>query len=140
MENALIPFACLAEGDVINIDCNGQIFDVEVVKCVPEKAIGIIDTNVKIEFLPPKDYERVQKQKQLAAKKVHIEEQNRVPKNVPTKPEKIEYKKEEPTKDDNDPRNSKLEFTVRYIEKNSLWGVQNYLKIPNQHLQARELF
>lgn len=140
LENALIPFACLAEGDVINIDCNGQIFDVEVVKCVPEKAIGMIDTNVKIEFLPPKDYERVLKQKQAAAEKARVEEQKRISKNAPTKPERIEYKKEEPinaNKDDNDPRKNRLEFTVRCIKNNSLWIVQKCLRIYNQHLQVK---
>jgi hypothetical protein len=110
LENALIPFACLTEGDVINIDCNGEIFDVEVIKCVPDKAIGMIDTNVKIEFLPPKDYERIQQQKLLAAKKAEAEK----PKTTLEKPEKIEYKKEETkvVQGDNDPRKNRLEFTV----------------------------
>jgi len=115
LENALIPFACLTEGDVINIDCNGKIFDVEVIKCVPNKAIGIIDANVKIEFLPPKDYEKIQQQKLLAAEKAEVM------KTVEKKPERIEYKKEEPSKipqGDNDPRKNRLEFTVNsYISK-----------------------
>eukprot|EP00826_Nyctotherus_ovalis_P052198 TRINITY_DN6591_c0_g1_i24.p3 TRINITY_DN6591_c0_g1~~TRINITY_DN6591_c0_g1_i24.p3 ORF type:complete len:159 (-),score=52.75 TRINITY_DN6591_c0_g1_i24:799-1275(-) len=115
LENALIPFACLSEGDVINIDCNGQIFDIEVIKCVPEKAIGIIDTNVKIEFLPPKDYERIQQQKQLAAEKERAEKQKAEPK----RPEKIEHKREEPSKPqgDNDPRKNRLDFTVSSRKK-----------------------
>lgn len=71
LEHELASFACLSKGDVINIDYNGNVYDIEVIKCRPADAIGIIDADVKIEFLPPKDYEKVQqklKEKELAKK------------------------------------------------------------------------
>jgi len=49
----------LCQGDIISIKCKEELFDVEVIRCRPNKAIGIIDTNLSIEFLPPKDLENI---------------------------------------------------------------------------------
>ena len=47
------------------------MFDLEIIKCEPKDAIGIVDADVRIEFLPPKDYEKVcaAKKAEAAAKK-----------------------------------------------------------------------
>lgn len=79
----------------------------EVIKCIPDKAVGIIDANVKIEFLPPKEYERIQHQKILEESA----------KQALKKSQKVEHKKEENkflqiTQDERDPRKNKLDFTV----------------------------
>jgi hypothetical protein len=44
---------------VISIKCKEEIFDVEVIRCRPNKAIGVIDTNISIDFLIPKDLKSI---------------------------------------------------------------------------------
>lgn len=56
LENALRHFAALTTGDVISIPYNDQIFEIEIVETKPSRAISIIETDVDVDFVPPKDY------------------------------------------------------------------------------------
>ena len=90
------------EGDVINIDCNGKNFDIEIKKCVPDKAISIIDANINIEFLQPKDFERIQREKQELIRKQREKEAAQLTKS----------KANNQSQDKNDPRLNRIDYTV----------------------------
>jgi len=56
LEQSLSHYACLSKGDTITIEYNGETYDFDIVDCKPEEAVGIIDADVKIDFVEPKDY------------------------------------------------------------------------------------
>ena len=56
LEQALTHYACLSKGDTITIQYNGESFDFDIVDCKPAPEVGIIDTDIKIDFEEPKDY------------------------------------------------------------------------------------
>lgn len=56
LENTLRNFATLTVGDVIAIGYNGKTYEIEVMECKPATAISIIETDVNVDFAPPKDY------------------------------------------------------------------------------------
>ncbi|EER19967.1 conserved hypothetical protein [Perkinsus marinus ATCC 50983] len=56
LENSLRNFAALTAGDNIAIQYNNKTFEIEVVECKPANAISIIEADVSVEFLAPKDY------------------------------------------------------------------------------------
>ena len=57
MEHALSPFACLSVDDVITITHAGENFKFQILECKPQLSIGIIDTDLAIDFAQPKDYD-----------------------------------------------------------------------------------
>lgn len=56
LENTLRNFATLTVGDCVVIDYNSKKFEIEIVECKPANAISIIETDVNVDFAPPKDY------------------------------------------------------------------------------------
>lgn len=56
LENTLRNFATLTVGDVIAISYNNKRYEIEIMECKPAKAISIIETDVNVDFAPPKDY------------------------------------------------------------------------------------
>ena len=45
---------------MIYIEHNNVAYEIEVALCKPADAIGIVDADLRIEFLPPKDYNKKQ--------------------------------------------------------------------------------
>jgi hypothetical protein len=57
----LTNYACLMEGDTINIHYQGQDFLIDIVKWQPEKQICVIEADLNVEFKAPKDYKETPK-------------------------------------------------------------------------------
>ena len=55
LERALRSFSCLTQGDTIAIQHGEQQFYLDVVEVKPGRAISIIETDVNVDFAPPKD-------------------------------------------------------------------------------------
>jgi len=60
LENSLRNFATLTVGDVIAIYYNHHKYEIEIIETKPANAISIIETDVNVDFLPPKDYDEPQ--------------------------------------------------------------------------------
>ena len=56
LETELTNYACLMEGDTINIHYQGTDFLIDIVQCKPEKQICVIEADLNVEFKAPKDY------------------------------------------------------------------------------------
>eukprot|EP01071_Lankesteria_metandrocarpae_P007008 Lankesteria_metandrocarpae@DN4552_c0_g1_i1.p3 len=56
LENALRHFATLTVGDNIVIQYNNKNFEIEIIEAEPNNAISVIETDVKVDFVEPKDY------------------------------------------------------------------------------------
>mmetsp|Transcript_556 Transcript_556/g.1218 ORF Transcript_556/g.1218 Transcript_556/m.1218 type:complete len:309 (+) Transcript_556:43-969(+) len=56
LEKTLRNFATLSCGDNICIRYNNRTYEIEVVETKPQAAIQIIETDVEVDFAPPKDY------------------------------------------------------------------------------------
>ena len=56
LEKALRSFSCLTQGSMIEIKHGTQKFYLDVLETKPGNAITIIDTDVNVDFAPPKDY------------------------------------------------------------------------------------
>lgn len=56
LENALRHFATLTVGETIAIHYNTQLFEIEILELKPGDAVSIIETDINVDFAPPKDY------------------------------------------------------------------------------------
>lgn len=56
LENALRSYACLSQGDTIAIQFAGRRFEIDIVETKPGLAIMTIQTDLEVDFAPPKDY------------------------------------------------------------------------------------
>ncbi|CAD7935305.1 unnamed protein product [Amoebophrya sp. A120] len=56
LENSLRGFATLTVGDCISITYNKKRYEIEIMECKPANAICVIETDVNVDFAPPKDY------------------------------------------------------------------------------------
>uniref|UniRef100_A0A7S3YCR8 Uncharacterized protein n=2 Tax=Lotharella globosa TaxID=91324 RepID=A0A7S3YCR8_9EUKA len=56
LEKALRAFSCLTQGGTIAIKHGPQQFYLDIIETRPGNAITIIDTDVNVDFAPPKDY------------------------------------------------------------------------------------
>lgn len=67
LERALKNFACLTKGDTICITHGDMIFPIDVTAVAPDKsshAISVLDTDLKVDFEEPQDYQDYLKQKE----------------------------------------------------------------------------
>jgi len=87
LEVALRGFSCLTKGDTIQIAPKnlGQKFSFDVIEVKPATQVSIIETDINVDFAPPKDYEK--HQKEAALKKVQ-EAEARKKKAAPAEEEK----------------------------------------------------
>lgn len=60
LENNLRNYACLTVGDIISIHYNNHKYEIEIIETKPSNAISIIETDVNVDFAPPKDYNEPQ--------------------------------------------------------------------------------
>jgi len=55
LEKTLRSYACLTKGDIIEIKFLEDFYDLEVIELSPANAVSIIETDINVEFAPPKD-------------------------------------------------------------------------------------
>lgn len=57
LEQALRNFTCLTQGDMIEISYNSITFQLLIMDILPDgPAISILDTDLEVDFAPPKGY------------------------------------------------------------------------------------
>ncbi len=56
LENALRNFSCLTKDQTIAIQHGDETFHLDVLEVKPGNAISIVETDVNVDFAPPKDY------------------------------------------------------------------------------------
>ncbi|XP_053990237.1 ubiquitin fusion degradation protein 1 homolog isoform X3 [Hylaeus volcanicus] len=84
LERALSLFSCLTTGDNIEIHHQNKTFEIEIVECQPSPAISIIETDVQVDFLAPKDYvEPIRQTEGLEKKLKRKKEEELVPQTNP---------------------------------------------------------
>ena len=82
LETELTNYACLMEGDTINIHYQGFDFLIDIVKCRPDKQICVVEADLNVEFKAPKDYisheltHKVNKKSKLVIDENKIKEKN----------------------------------------------------------------
>ncbi|CAD7960024.1 unnamed protein product [Amoebophrya sp. A25] len=62
LESCLRNFATLTVGDCVAIMYNNKRYEIEVMECKPANAICIIETDVNVDFAPPRDFNEQQQQ------------------------------------------------------------------------------
>ena len=58
LEFNLRSYFCLTEGDTIPLKFGRKIYKVDIIQCKPSKAIRTLNTDIAVDFSPPKDYEK----------------------------------------------------------------------------------
>ena len=63
-------FACVAKNETIMISYSlnpslNTYYSFTIIDCKPSEAISLIDTEIKIDFVQPKDYEELNNQKEI---------------------------------------------------------------------------
>ena len=57
LEYNLRNYFCLTEGDTISLKFGRNIYKIDIIQCKPSKAIRTLNTDIEVDFSPPKDYE-----------------------------------------------------------------------------------
>lgn len=74
LEKCLRNFSCLSQGDTICIGYGGENYYLDVVETKPGLAVGIIETDINVDFAEPKDFKQYEaKRKEEAATKAQEE-------------------------------------------------------------------
>jgi len=60
LEKTLREYACITKGDIIEIKFAGKHYDLEVISVKPANAVSIRETDLSVEFAPPKDEKQYQ--------------------------------------------------------------------------------
>ena len=58
IEYNLKNYFCLTPHDIISFKFGEKIYKLDVIECKPDKAIRIINSNIEVDFCPPKDNEK----------------------------------------------------------------------------------
>ena len=56
LEYNLRNYFCVTEGDTISVKFYKKIYKLDIVQCKPAKAIRTLNTDIEVDFCPPKDY------------------------------------------------------------------------------------
>ena len=56
LEYNLRNYFCVTEGDTISVKFGKKTYKIDVIKCKPDKAIRTLNTDIEVDFCPPKDY------------------------------------------------------------------------------------
>ena len=56
LEYNLNKYFCVTEGDTISVKFGKKIYKIDVIQCKPDKAIRTLNTDLVVDFCPPKDY------------------------------------------------------------------------------------
>eukprot|EP00002_Diphylleia_rotans_P003454 TRINITY_DN1235_c0_g2_i1.p1 TRINITY_DN1235_c0_g2~~TRINITY_DN1235_c0_g2_i1.p1 ORF type:complete len:253 (+),score=48.19 TRINITY_DN1235_c0_g2_i1:447-1205(+) len=56
LEVSFREFVALSEGSIITIPHGRNVYEMEILECKPDKAISLFQTDIQVDFAPPKDY------------------------------------------------------------------------------------
>jgi ubiquitin fusion degradation protein 1 len=118
LEIELRNFICLNLNDTITIEFNGKSYDLDILEIKPEtsyKAAVIIDTDMNLDFAPPKDYVepvRQRKNSSNAESSINYSQFKRIDGKTLKKKQKKMIEQEELAKDF-DPRKHKIPNGIR---------------------------
>ena len=56
LEYNLRNYFCVTEGDTISVKFEKKVYKIDVIECKPDKAIRTLNTDLEVDFCPPKDY------------------------------------------------------------------------------------
>ncbi len=56
LENALRDYSCLTQGETIIVEFNKRRYELDILETRPKAAIMTIETDIEVDFAPPKDY------------------------------------------------------------------------------------
>jgi len=105
LEQKLRNFSCLTKGDDIAIEYNNKIFILNILEVKPDDAethaISIVETDINVEFAPPRDYKE---------------------------PEKEKEKEEAPKKKNRKRRERSAKTTIPRNRKKSIWNISKSYK------------
>ena len=62
LEYNLRNYFCVTEGDTISVKFSKKIYKLDIVQCKPAKAIRTLNTDIEVDFCPPKDDEKENKE------------------------------------------------------------------------------
>ncbi|KAJ3425267.1 ubiquitin recognition factor in er-associated degradation protein [Anaeramoeba flamelloides] len=100
LERKLRNFACLTQGDVIEIKYLKMVFYISVLETKPSQAIDIIRTDCNVEFAPPRDQKQLTKEQiEKEIKKMQKESQKKVELSESTSEDDISTSEEEKNKE-----------------------------------------
>lgn len=55
------------QGDTIAISYNGKNYHIDVMEVKPDRAVSVVETDISVDFAPPKDYKEPDYRAQAAA-------------------------------------------------------------------------
>mmetsp|Transcript_21133 Transcript_21133/g.34695 ORF Transcript_21133/g.34695 Transcript_21133/m.34695 type:complete len:343 (-) Transcript_21133:43-1071(-) len=64
LTNTLQRFTCLTQGDTITVRYGSSCYKLDVHETRPDPKITVVDTDIKVDFLPPKDYQEKEKEEE----------------------------------------------------------------------------
>ena len=85
LEFNLRNYFCVTEGDTISVKFGKKIYKIDVVKCKPDKAIRTLNTDIEVDFCPPKDYKeppKVQPSNNLSGSNIKFNSNEKVMKKL----------------------------------------------------------
>lgn len=65
LEYNLRNYFCVTEGDTISVKFAKKIYKIDVIKCKPDKAIRTLNSDIEVDFAPPKDYKEEKKEQPI---------------------------------------------------------------------------
>ena len=85
LEYNLRNYFCVTEGDTISVKFGKKIYQIDVVQCKPDKAIRTLNTDIEVDFCPPKDYKeppKVKKENNLSGSSIKFNSNEKVIKKL----------------------------------------------------------
>ena len=85
LEYNLRNYFCVTEGDTISVKFGKKIYQIDVVQCKPDKAIRTLNTDIVVDFCPPKDYKeppKVKKENNLSGSSIKFNSNEKVMKKL----------------------------------------------------------
>ena len=124
LENALRDYSCLTQGETIIVEFNKRRYELDILETRPKSAIMTIETDIEVDFAPPKDY--VESPSKLT-REPSINAPEEAPHSQPVsgklfpgsgqrldkKESKAEAKKTAPVTEEYDPRKHRLRHGIR---------------------------
>ncbi len=108
LEYNLRNYFCLTEGDTISLKFGRNIYKIDIIQCKPSKAIRTLNTDIEVDFSPPKDYEE---------SNINILNQFTILELID--PKDISKLDEKKTKEKNDSNQQSLIFKEEKFQKNN---------------------
>jgi ubiquitin fusion degradation protein 1 len=124
LENALRDYSCLTQGETIIVEFNKRRYELDILETRPKAAIMTIETDIEVDFAPPKDYvespSKLTREPSITAPEEAPHSQPVSGKQFPgsgqrldKKELKAEAKKTAPVTEEYDPRKHRLRHGIR---------------------------